>query len=222
MINKFKETVIRLRLPLKREIMFLVIGNLLCLSLSVIPILMNNYYLFGFVGLFLFVFNFVFFFRYKTIEEKQNTENLNDFVELFNFFRIYIHNGFSVYCALQEIKNFANPILNERIDTLIKEIDNDKTVKPFIHFAESFKELVIEEMMISIYQMVDDGNNSKYLSQFELIFDKFSTLTHQKELERKEKRLTSTSYGPLIGSGVLIIMITVGILTIIGEMVNGI
>lgn len=222
MIRKYKETIIKLNLSLRRETLFLVIGNILCLGLAAFPILFKNPIYFIFVGLGLFTYNFIFFYRYKSIEERRNSDNLADFVELFNFFRIYIHNGFSVYSALKEIKNFANPSLNEKLEDLINEIDQDKTVTPYVKFAQSFKELIIEEMMISIYQMVDDGNDSKYLTQFELIFDKFSSLTHQKELENKEKRLGTTSYGPLLGSGVLIIMITVGILTIIGGMINGI
>lgn len=221
MINKFKEKVISLNLSLRREVLFLAIGNIACLLLIIFPIILQNYILCIFVLLALLIFNFSFFYRYKLIEEKRNNENLTDFVELFNFFRIYIHNGFSVYSALKEIKNFANPGLNSKLETLIEEIDHDKTVTPFIRFAHSFNELIIEEMMISIYQMVDDGNNSRYLSQFELIFDKFSSITHEKELKNKENKLSSSSYGPLIGSGVLIIMITVGILTIIGGMVSG-
>lgn len=222
MIKKYKETIIKLNLSVRREIIFLVIGNVACLMFSIFPVLFKNPILFIFVGIAIFTFNFVFFYRYKTIEEKRNKENLDDFIELFNFFRIYIRNGFSVYSALKEIKNFANHGLNEHLETLINEIDHDKTVAPFIRFARNFKDLIIEEMMISIYQIVDDGNNSNYLSQFELIFDKFSSLAHEKELKNKENKLTNTSYGPLIGSGVLIIMITVGILTIIGGMINGI
>jgi len=222
MIQKYKDTIIKLNLSLRRETTFLVIGNIVCLALCAFPFLFKNMALFAIVGIALFTYNFIFFYRYKSIEEKRNSENLKDFVELFNFFRIYIHNGFSVYSSLKEIKNFANPGLCEKLETLINEIDHDKTVTPYVRFAKGFKELIIEEMMISIYQMVDDGNNSNYLTQFELIFDKFSSLTHEKELINKEKRLSSTSYGPLVGSGVLIILITVGILTIIGGMVNGI
>ena len=77
-------------------------------------------------------------------------------------------------------------------------------------------------MMVSIYQMIDDGSNSAYLSQFELIFDKFSTILHESELQNKDRKLASMSYGPLIGSAFLIILITVGIVSVIGGMLNGI
>lgn len=220
-MKKFKEIVIGLNLSLRRETIFLIIGNLICLSTIVLPFVLHNNVLFIFVPSFIIVFNFIFFYRYTLIKEKIANDNIRDFIELFNFFRIYIRNGLSVYSALNEIKNFANPGLTEKLEDLINEIDHDKTVAPFIRFAHNFNELIIEEMMISIYQIVDDGNNSNYLSQFELIFDKFSSLNHEKELEKKEKKLSSTTYGPLIGSGLLIIMITVGIVTIIGELVNG-
>lgn len=220
-MKKFKDIVIKLNLSYRRELTFLILGNVICLGLCALPFIFKNFSLFLIVGAGLVLFNFIFFYRYKAMEEKQINNNLKDFVELFTFFRIYIRNGFSVYSSLKEIKNFANPSLTEQLEILINEIDHDKSVTPFIRFAHNFKELIIEEMMISIYQMVDDGNNSNYLSQFELIFDKFSSLTYEKELQNKEKNLTMTSYGPLIGSAILIIMITVGVVTIIGDMVNG-
>ena len=220
-MKKIKEKIISLGLSLKKEMMFLIIGNVIILSLSVIPFLLKNWMLFIPIVVFLFIFNFYFFYRYKNMEKINKQNDLREFVYLFNFFRIYIHNGYSVYSALKEIRVFASSSLGEMLDELISNMDEDKSVTPFINFSRKLDDLVIEEMMVSIYQMIDDGNNSAYLEQFELIFDKYSSIMQENELKNKENRLNAMSYGPLIGSGFLIIMITVGVVSVIGEMING-
>ena len=70
--------------------------------------------------------------------------------------------------------------------------------------------------------MVDDGEQSNYLVQFELIFDKFSDSIYQKNLRAKDSRLGTLGSAPLICSCFLIIILTVGIISILGELINGI
>lgn len=160
--------------------------------------------------------------RYGSQLNVQNAKNLEEFTNLFSYFRIYIHNGFSVYTALKEIESFANPSLQKNLETLLSDIDNDKSVQPFVKFARNFNEIIIEEMMISIYQMIDDGEQSDYLRQFEMIFDKFSDIQHQNNLHKKDSKLGTFASAPLIGSCYLIIVLTIGIVNIIGGMISGI
>ena len=156
------------------------------------------------------------------MEKKQKQNNLLEFVNLFTFFRMYLKNGMGVYTSLREISAFANPSLKELLDRLLNDIDKDKTITPFINFAHNFDELVVEEMMISIYQMVDDGTNSSYLLQFELIFDKFSELLHKKQLDSKDKTLSTLTSSALVGSAYLIVFITFGVSNLLGVMISGI
>lgn len=168
------------------------------------------------------IFNLVYFSRYSKQINDENIKNLREFATIFGYFRIFIRNGYSVYSALKEILPFANKSLKSSLEELINEIDNDKSVQPFVKFGKIFNEIIVEEMMISIYQMVDDGENSDYLIQFELIFDKFSDLLHEKYLRNKNSKLGTISSTPLIGSSFLIIVLTIGIISIIGEVINGI
>lgn len=221
-MSNLKKRIIDLGLSYRKEITTFVIINIFFILCAAFIVLLKKYLICIPIVLSLLVVDIVYILRYRFMEDNVRQENLKDFVMLFTFFRIYIRNGYSVYTSLKEIKNFANPALTKDLDELISEIDNDKTITPFIHFAHKFKDLIIEEMMVSIYQMIDDGSNSAYLSQFELIFDKFSTILHESELQNKDRKLASMSYGPLIGSAFLIILITVGIVSVIGGMLNGI
>ena len=70
--------------------------------------------------------------------------------------------------------------------------------------------------------MIDDGESSSYLSQFDLIFDKFSDIFYNKYLQKKNSKLGTIASTALLGSSFLIIVLTIGIISIIGEVINGI
>ena len=154
MIRKLKEKIVLAGLnPKKEVIVFLVVNAALLLAGALLLIFLKDLLYFAlFFGL-MFVFSIVYLTRYSKRIAARNSENLQDFATLFGYFRIYIHNGYSVYSALKELLNFANPDLENSIRTLIAEIDEDKTVQPFINFSKQFNEIIIEELMISIYRL---------------------------------------------------------------------
>lgn len=219
LIQKMK----RLGLSPKKE--FLIFGIVNCVLFAVgitLFIILKSPIILIFSGVFVGIFSILYLSRYGSTIEKNNTENLVEFSELFSYFRIYIKNGYNVYNALKEISSFANKNLREMLEVLLEEIDSDKSVKPFINFANNFNEIIIEELMISIYQMIDDGEQSNYLIQFEFIFDKFSESITQKQLQKKNSRLGTFCSSALVASCFLIIVITIGIVGLIGELTNGI
>ena len=222
-MKKLKEKMLFLGLNPKREFLIILIADLIFLGigLSLFFVLKQLIYGATFLGV-IFVFDLAFLGKYSRQINDINTKNLQEFAVIFGYFRIFIRNGYSVYSALKEIINFANPRLKKLLEELVSEIDDDKTVQPFVKFAKQFNEIIVEEMMISIYQMIDDGQTSDYLVQFELIFDKFSDLLYQKFLRTKDSRLGTIASSSLIGSSYLMIVLTIGIVSIIGEIINGI
>ena len=222
-MKKLKEKMFILGLNLKRELLIILIADLILILSGILTfIFLKQIVYFAICLVTVFVFDLFFLTRYSKQISNKNTENLQEFATLFGYFRIYIHNGFSVYSALKELVNFANPTLKKDLQELISDIDSDKTVQPFIKFGKKFNEIIVEEMMISIYQMIDDGENSDYLIQFELIFDKFSDLLYEKYLKAKNSKLATLSNAPLIGASFLVIVLTIGIISILGEVINGI
>ena len=222
-MKKLKEKMLSLGLKPKNELIKLVVVNfvLLCGSVVLFIFFKDLIYTLSCLGIAI-IFDLAFLTRYSKLINAKNTQNLMEFSTLFGYFKIYIHNGYSVYSALKELINFANNDLKNYLNTLISEIDNDKSVQPFINFAKRFNEIIVEEMMISIYQLIDDGETSDYLVQFELIFDKFSDILHENYLRNKDKKLGTLSSAPLIGSCFLIIVLTIGVIGIIGAIINGI
>lgn len=223
MIKRLKAQMLELGLNPKKEGLILLISNLALITAGVVAYILLKQLLYSLISVgVMLIFDFVFVTRYSKKIDAKNIENLQDFATLFGYFRIFIHNGYSVYSALKELVLFANDDLKKYLNELLRNIDEDKTVQPFIDFAHHFNEIIVEEMMISIYQLIDDGETSDYLIQFELIFDKFSDLLYQRYLRGKDSRLGTIGSAPLIGSCFLIIVLTIGIINVIGELINGI
>ncbi len=221
-MKKFKLRLTNLGLSFKKEIAILIIVNVvLLLAGGAAFFFKRNYFIIGgAVGL-MVVFSFVYLTRYSSIEAKLKQQNIDDFINLFTFFRTYINNNYNVYQSLIEISSFAESFSQDKLNILINDIDQDKSVEPFIRFARNYDLLLIEQLMISVYQMIDQGNNSNYLREFEILFSKLCDEHYSNELERKEKKLSSLTIFPLIGSGVLVLLITIGIAQVMGEMING-
>lgn len=222
-MNKLKKRIENIGLSFKKEITILIIINLVLISCSIACfILFKQAMILAFLLFAIILLNYFYLSRYKNIENNVEIKIKDEFVSLLPFFKTYINNGFNIYNTFVEIKNFSSERLSERITSLIAEIDVDKTIKPYHSFAKKFNDNEIEQLMICVYQMVDDGNNERYINQFETIFSKLRDEKYQNNIESKDKSLSSMSVFPLIGSALLIVMITFGILSTIGDLINGI
>ena len=221
MIKRIKDRMISLGLSVKKESLILIILNVLTLSAGlVLTVLLKNLLLIVFTLSIILLINFGFYYRIVLLEQKRYQEDLDDFVEVFTFLKIYLSNSYNVYNALSEVSKFANTSLKIKIERLLQEIDNDKTVEPFINFSRNFKELLVEQIMVALYEIIDNGYEQSTLLNFETILDKFSDTVHDRQLENKDKKLGSLAITPLIGSAILILMVTFGIISIVGELTN--
>ncbi len=152
---------------------------------------------------------------------KENEEDEEQFVTLFTYFSIYIQDGFNVYNAFEEILPYAKGRVKNHLEGLLMQITRDKTLLPYLSFAGNFKSLEIREVMMAIYQMVDQGSGGVYLTQFQRLFAK---LSDQKRLRRERKhleKLDSLSFLPLVGSGFSMLMLMLAITEIMGGMLSG-
>mgnify|MGYP003297993930 FL=1 len=110
--------------------------------------------------------------------------------------------------------------MKEAIGNLLKNIDEDKSVQPFVDFARLFNNTIIENVMISIYQMIDEGENVHSVSQFSLLFNEFAKNNEENAFDKKVKSLESLNTFPLIGAAAITIILTFGIFSIIGDLIN--
>jgi len=162
---------------------------------------------------------------FLSMESKRKEEGMDEsleeeFVGLFTYFSIYLEDGLTVYGALQELLKFSSPEMDRRLTALIRGIDKDKTVTPFVVFSSSFKNLAIKEVMISAYKMVEEGGNGPFMRQYSAIFDALSAEKRKMKKERHLRTLGNLAFLPLLASGLTSALITIGIMAVIGGL-NG-
>lgn len=223
MKKNLKERIESLGLSFRFEVIKLLIINLILIAGTVLAyIYLKQIYIIVFLLFILLAANFFFLTRYSDLERKQNEEHNGEFIALLSYFEIFISNKKNVYNAFRLMVPYSSLWMQEKIETLLKQIDEDKTVKPFVNFSDCFSNKVIQSVMLSIFQMIEQGENNESMNQFNALFVAMSN-NHQIELiKRKESRLESLNSLPLFGAGGICILLIFSILTIVGGMINGI
>ncbi len=220
-MQKLRKTMNELGLDPRKEAIFFLLGILCFVGLGVAVYLWKG---FGFLLLFpaigLLLFAFWFLSRYGNMR-KAKLERMNaEFVELFTYFGVYITDGLTVYNSLEKIKGFASEDMKERLETLLRDIDEDKSVSPFVTFASGFEDVAVKEVLLSVYQMVDEGVGGVYIRQFQRLFGKLSDNRHEMEKQKRLGTLDTLSFLPLAGAGIAMLSLTVSIVEIMGGLLN--
>lgn len=205
----------------KIEILKISIFNILVISMFVVLVVLLKQLLFIFAGLIaLGGLNYFLFNSYLEKKKSIINDREHEFVTMIGYFQFFICNRYNVYQAFQSLLAYASPWMEEQIHCLILEIDNDKSLKPFINFASKFQTKVASNVMVSIYQMVDQGEDNAHMIQFNSIFEQLSKNKQKELIDKKDRSLSSLATLPLIGAGAITVLLTFGIISIMGEMVN--
>lgn len=220
--GSFKDIVNNLGLEYKKEVLKIIFAVLLVIG---IPILSYFYIFKTFVtSLIVFVFMTVLFYAFidsyhnkeKALQVKYNEE----FISLMTYFESYIACDTNVYQAFLHSIQYCSNYLQEKLQKFLNQIDHDKSVKPFTDFAENFTIGIANNIMISIYQMVDQGENTNQFTQFSILFEQMSRIHNEELKAKKVRQLDNVTFYPLVGTALLIAALSTSIISMAGEMVN--
>jgi len=218
-MKKLKNKIENLGLNYKKEMIMFFIGFSLIVLLAIVSLMVLKNALSSLLAFFLLVvFTFVYFYRYSVMEDSKKTKNIDNFIEYFSYFRIYIFNGESVYSALEKTLEFSDYQIKGYVEGLISEINDDKTIAPFMRFSNFFNNKLIEEIMISIYEMIENGNDSNYINQFTSLFEDFKLRTNKENEAKRLGKFDKYTMSSLVGSGIIMIILVYGIINLIGTM----
>ena len=219
--NRLKDIIEFVGLSYKKEILIITITNVL--------------FLFGAVSIYLFLKNIIFavlqlvaaalldYFLLSRYGDKKRAilkSHENELISIISYFDVYIRNNKNVYQSFNQLIPYCSNWMKEKVEDLLKEIDEDKSIQPFVNFASNFQNLSTHSLMISIYQMVDQGENAEQLTHFNIIFDELSKNRNQEMITQKDKALSGMSTFPLMGAGMITVTLTISILTILGDLIN--
>lgn len=219
--SKLQETIDFVGLSYKKEISKIILINVaFFLAITSIVIFLKNM-IFTIIALLGLAFlDYFLLTRYNDKKQVILKQRENELVAVISYFEVYIQNNNNVYQSFAQLIPYCSPWMKDKIETLLAEIDIDKSIQPFINFANNFQQLSSHSLMLSIYQMVDQGENSNQFLQFNVIFDELARNRNKEQIEQKEKSLTNMSTFPLIGAGLITINLTISILSILGDLIN--
>ena len=217
-MKKLKQRIINLNLNPRNELLKFILIMVVGIAAAIlIYIFLKSWTYFVIALLLIILFSYLFLGRYSMLVEDKRKRLEDEFVEMFSYLRIYLVNKQNVYQALKESSQFTSLEMKEEVNTFLKRVDEDKTVVPFIEFGKNLKNTVIEEVMISLYQMVDAGSTLNYLNQFIKLFENFQVRFKKEDLDRRLRRLDLFNTLSLLGVGYLMVIILLVIVTIIGD-----
>ena len=219
--NKLKDTIEFVGLSYKKEIIIILAINVIfMLSATAIYIFFKNIIYSVFILVALNMLDYFLFSRYNDKKKTILKNRENELVSIISYFDVYIRNNKNVYQSFNQLIPYCSNYMKEKIEDLLKEIDEDKSIQPFVNFAGNFQNLSMHSLMISIYQMVDQGESAEQLTHFNVIFDEISRNRQQEMIAQKDKALSGMSTFPLIGAGMITVALTISILTILGDLIN--
>ncbi len=221
-MQKLRNKIESLNLDFSKEMIKLALLNLvLIIALVVVTIFKFNVITLSLLAGALVIFNYYFLTRYSKIEKEKKVKLDESFIEVFSFLRIYLSNKETVYHSLNEVKAFADEEMNSKLELLISQIDEDKSIKPYIDFAASFSDKVIEEVMIALYEITNSGSSDIYLNQFNKIFEELKTRIENEKSYKRVKFFENLNIFSVVGSGMIMIILSFCVISLLGGIING-
>lgn len=219
--NSFKKTIEFVGLSYQKEMLKIAMINVALLLVALIVYLFAKNIIYSiFVIIFLTAIDYVLISQYSDKKKRILKSRENELITILSYFDVYIRNNNNVYQCFNLLIPYCSNWMKGRIENLLFDIDKDKTVQPFINFANNFENISTQSLMLSIYQMVDQGENSEQLSHFNLLFNEISKSRNKEMVDQKDKSLSSMSLFPLAGAGLITISLTVSILMILGDLID--
>lgn len=221
MKKTLKSRIESLGLNYSKEMTILFLFPFLCILGSLlIYFFLNEIYIALIVGAIGIVGDVYYLSRYSKLEKAKEKEHVDELVSLLTYFELFIANKNNVYTSFKMLLPYCSTFMDEAINSLLDQVDVDKTVGPYINFATKFNNHVVESLMLSIYQMVDNGENEGQFSEFGLLFTNIRNKYQEDLVETKKKSLDSLNSFPLIGAGAITITLSLSIISIVGDYVN--
>lgn len=219
--NKIRETIEFAGLSYQKEMTKITLINIVMLIGGVVLyFFLKNIIYSMFVLIALAVLDYVLISQYNDKKKTIIKNRENELIAIISYFDVYIRNNNNVYQSFNLLIPYCSFWMKNKIEELLEEIDKDKTVQPFVNFANNFKNIATQSLMLSIYQMIDQGENSEQLTHFNVLFDEISRNRNQEMVEQKNKALSNMSVFPLIGAGLITVSLTISILMILGDLIN--
>ena len=175
--------------------------------------------------IFVVIFFFIMYFYVQSDKQSIITQarklkllKQQEFVNFVSYITIFLENKFNVYQTLKICIPYLDNCMQKDVEKFVDEIDNDKTIFPYVNIAEKIGTSLIMQMMVMLYQININGYDAKYLHKFPYLIDKAYDMLTKEKIQYKKNEMGIYAMIPIIS---LLIMVFIMVFQIIG-MVGGV
>ena len=222
-MKKLKQKIESLNLNYKNELTKLIgINALIIISGAVGYLFYGSYLILVLMLIALMVGNLLLFNRYAILSANKEEDKLIELMEILSYLRMYLNNDFDILLALDTVKELAKDELRNKISNLLKEIEDDKSITPFLTFSSSYKNKSVDEMMYLLYQMSKKDYNQNILNEYNYLLNETKEKQNKSNLKKRNKTFDYINLLTILGGAILIIILSLGVIGLIGEFnING-
>ena len=221
MAKSLKQQIEYVGLDYKKEMSKILIFNLLFLLIGAAGYYFSRSLVILIVSVVLLgVINYFLFSSYSSKKKAMEKDHSEEFIYIISCFRIFVSNGNNVYQSFNKLIEYSSDWMKDKLEIFLKQIDDDKSIKPFMDFAEKFNMPVARNLLVSIYQMVEQGETGEQLNQFVILFEQMNQMINEEKKDRKLRSFDIVSFFPVIGAGIVTLSLTFSMLSLVGDMMN--
>ena len=221
MLNNLKKTIEYVGLSYKKEQIKIILLNVVSIGLlATLFVFYRTPFLIMIGVLVVLGINYYIFSSYGSKKAKIDKDRADEFVNVISYFRIFISNRNNVYQSFNKIIEYSSDWMKEKLEIFLRAIDSDKSIKPFTDLADRFELPIARNVLVSIYQMVEQGETSEQLNQFTILFEQMSQTLNDERKDRKLRSFDLVGFFPIIGAGLVTIALTFSMLSLVGDMIN--
>ena len=143
------------------------------------------------------------------------------FISFFGYILVFLEINFNLYQALVSSLSYISDLVKTDVEILIKQVDDDKTVTPYINFAKKFNSQLVEQICLLLYQFEQNGYDAELLNKFSPLMEKLRAQTMDEYIQNQSSSLDIFGLFPLVSTVVVTIALVLGILQSLVVMISG-
>jgi hypothetical protein len=145
----------------------------------------------------------------------------DQFLFVFRYFQILLQQSLTAYQALKELLPYVEDPFHHQLALFLIQVDQDKSIQPYRQLAKTFDSMMVEQILLSMYQLDLQGGEGMNLFHFHFLFDQVEQHAYEASLKTFQDQLRQSSGFVMVGTGLLTFLFLIGVIDIMVGLLYG-
>ena len=168
----------------------------------------------------IFIFKLDYWDLKNRFKQKASIAQLS-FNSFFGYILVFLENNFNLYQSIKTTIEYVDESIKPLVEQLLLEIDEDKTVTPYVNFSNNFSSQIVGQICLLLYQLENSGYDSSLLDKFNPLLEKLRQQTIDEYINHQSSKLDFFGIFPLVATIVITFSLILGILQSLVVLING-